>query len=152
MYSKRGGRGWFSSKGASQGEARAFWPCLFPPSLLQAAWSWPEVSRVVGGVISAGPLPRHPKAGTVGPHSAWASLSISVSLLPTPPLSLFSLSLPSEFTPSPPFLSICLSLTIPFHPIVHPNDDFFWRSGVSPPKSYRIQSPTVYPPLKEMLS
>lgn len=108
--SQGGSRGWLLSKDTSQGTARTSWPRLFPPSLLQAAWSWPEVSRVVvGGVVSTGPLPRLPKAGTVGPHSAWASLSISQSLLPTPP----SLSLFLPFS-----LSLFLSLPPPTY-IIH---------------------------------
>ena len=104
------------------------WPCSFPPSLLQAAWSWPEVSGR-GGVSLQDLRPRLPKSGPVRPHSAWASLSIFI-LLPTPPsvcvcvcvcacartrmcvcvCVCVSLSLP-----------LTLSVIIPFHPPVHPN-------------------------------
>lgn len=131
-----------------------FWPYLSPPSLLQAAWSWPEGSRRFGGELSLQDLwPRLPKADTVGPHSAWVCLSISVSLFPTPSylsLSLSSLPLSSLISPlslsSLYHLSLSLSLshhTIPSsHPLVHP-DSFSLGDQACTPPSPAMSKPSL---------
>lgn len=111
IYPKKGGRDGFHRKGilrSSQNFLALPVPSL-PPSLFQAAWSWPGVLAGWRAVVSAGLLPRLPKADTVGPHSAWASLSISVSP-------------PSTSSISPSSL-VCFPIL--FHPSMHPGDDSF---------------------------
>lgn len=101
------------------------WPCSFPPSLLQAAWSWPEVSG--RGGVSLQDL--RPQATQVRPSEASLCLGFSLHLQSPPHSSIcvcvcvcvcaracaracvcVSLSLP-----------LTLSVIIPFHPPVHPN-------------------------------
>ena len=86
------------------------WPRSFPPSLFQAAWSWPEVSGW-GGVSLQDLWPRLPKSGGAG-------LCLGFSLhLQSPPHSSISLSLSLSLSCVCVCVSLPLTLSviIPFH-------------------------------------